>query len=267
MRHSKGTSRRETSGATSAIGNSEDRAMLSLIADLQKEQRLKSATDHMRLTSRRLQNVMHGNPEFPWSSAAGRRFADAPPKFIGTKALELSKAVNADYIQRFKEERSISEPSIRRLVKLDDDISMDMMTRSQTTLVEGMPPEMVKTAIDFDMSFVREPEPQHSIFSMSSETPTGSSPHGEVDVSMTNAPAESGYYRFDPEKFEQRMSRSKGAPLDELVHQWDSWLASNLHRLRSPELRGRVVDGRQRRPPPALADRPLSLRRSAGELQ
>jgi len=53
------------------------------------------------------------------------------PKFVGSGANELSKWLNAESINRHKEEMNREHPTLRMVMKVDDQIDMKQMTKSQ----------------------------------------------------------------------------------------------------------------------------------------
>mmetsp|Transcript_26424 Transcript_26424/g.55948 ORF Transcript_26424/g.55948 Transcript_26424/m.55948 type:complete len:233 (-) Transcript_26424:326-1024(-) len=56
---------------------------------------------------------------------------DGSMKFVGQGANELSKWMNAEHITRHKEEQNVHMPTLRQILKVDDDIGLGQMTKSQ----------------------------------------------------------------------------------------------------------------------------------------
>jgi len=54
-----------------------------------------------------------------------------PTKFVGQGANELSKWMNAESITRYKEETNLAVPTLRQIMKIDDVIGIQQMTKSQ----------------------------------------------------------------------------------------------------------------------------------------
>lgn len=61
------------------------------------------------------------------------------PKYVGQQANELSKWMNADHITRHKEESNLGVPTLRQVLKLDDEIGLGQMTKSQLCALPGDP--------------------------------------------------------------------------------------------------------------------------------
>lgn len=53
------------------------------------------------------------------------------PRFVGTKANELSKWLNAESMTRWAAEKNREYPTLRQVLRIDDHISMEQMTRNQ----------------------------------------------------------------------------------------------------------------------------------------
>merc|ERR1719181_1256098 len=64
---------------------------------------------------------------------------DHQPKYVGQQANELSKWMNADHITRHQEESNPNVPTLRQVLKLDDEIEMGQMTKSQLCALPGDP--------------------------------------------------------------------------------------------------------------------------------
>merc|ERR1719237_426048 len=62
-----------------------------------------------------------------------------PPQFVGSQANELSKWMNAESITRHQEEMNLEHPTLRRVLKVDDSIDMNQMTKSQLCSIPGDP--------------------------------------------------------------------------------------------------------------------------------
>merc|ERR550525_1409893 len=69
---------------------------------------------------------------------------DSQPKYVGQQANELSKYMNAESITRFKEEKDLAVPTLRQILKVDDDIAMRQMTKSQLAALPRDPTEARK---------------------------------------------------------------------------------------------------------------------------
>uniref|UniRef100_A0A7S4PX23 Uncharacterized protein n=1 Tax=Alexandrium monilatum TaxID=311494 RepID=A0A7S4PX23_9DINO len=66
---------------------------------------------------------------------------DSAPRYMGTQANELARWVNAESITRYKEEKNVAVPTLRQVLKTDDDISMKQMTKSQLAALPYDPTE------------------------------------------------------------------------------------------------------------------------------
>merc|ERR1740138_269471 len=65
--------------------------------------------------------------------------SDAQPKYVGQQANELSKWMNAESITRHTEETNLSVPTLRQVMKVDDEIGMKQMTKSQLCAMPSDP--------------------------------------------------------------------------------------------------------------------------------
>mmetsp|Transcript_68841 Transcript_68841/g.128484 ORF Transcript_68841/g.128484 Transcript_68841/m.128484 type:complete len:192 (-) Transcript_68841:51-626(-) len=61
------------------------------------------------------------------------------PKFVGANANELSKWTNAESITRYKEELNRGQPTLRQVLKVDDEIDMKQITKSQLCALDDDP--------------------------------------------------------------------------------------------------------------------------------
>eukprot|EP00416_Gambierdiscus_australes_P009352 CAMPEP_0171133352 /NCGR_PEP_ID=MMETSP0766_2-20121228/126137_1 /TAXON_ID=439317 /ORGANISM="Gambierdiscus australes, Strain CAWD 149" /LENGTH=179 /DNA_ID=CAMNT_0011596727 /DNA_START=51 /DNA_END=590 /DNA_ORIENTATION=+ len=69
---------------------------------------------------------------------------DTQPRYVGQQANELSKWMNAESITRYKEEKDLGVPTLRQVLKVDDDIAMRQMTKSQLAALPWDPLESKK---------------------------------------------------------------------------------------------------------------------------
>jgi hypothetical protein len=83
--------------------------------------------------------IRHFDPA--WTDVRGKKptrnaaFEASQPKYVGQQANELSKWMNADSITRHKEESNPTIPTLRQVLKLDDQIQLSQMTKSQLSSV------------------------------------------------------------------------------------------------------------------------------------
>lgn len=67
------------------------------------------------------------------------------PKYVGQQANELTKFANAETILRHREESKLEQPTLRQILKVDDSISLQQMTKSQLNALP-MDPTSVRNA-------------------------------------------------------------------------------------------------------------------------
>lgn len=88
-----------------------------------------------------------------WLSDSRRKskavvFDPEQPKYVGQSANELSKYLNAESISRRKEEQNLSVPTLRQVLRVDDNIDVKQMTKSQLAMCDD--PTDKKNKMRFD---------------------------------------------------------------------------------------------------------------------
>eukprot|EP00418_Pyrodinium_bahamense_P081748 CAMPEP_0179064604 /NCGR_PEP_ID=MMETSP0796-20121207/28032_1 /TAXON_ID=73915 /ORGANISM="Pyrodinium bahamense, Strain pbaha01" /LENGTH=181 /DNA_ID=CAMNT_0020761553 /DNA_START=95 /DNA_END=640 /DNA_ORIENTATION=+ len=116
------------------------------LGELHIRRRMTAAKERQRSGRQRLEDIMRQSREPGEANAISRLgnqwlgadrkpgkavTIDSQPKYVGQQANELSKWMNAESISRYKEEMNLGVPTLRQVLKVDDDIGMRQMTKSQ----------------------------------------------------------------------------------------------------------------------------------------
>mmetsp|Transcript_114923 Transcript_114923/g.245359 ORF Transcript_114923/g.245359 Transcript_114923/m.245359 type:complete len:173 (+) Transcript_114923:154-672(+) len=124
------------------------------LGELHIRRMMGKAKDKMRGHKNKLEDSMRASRELflAGESAAGTNWLgadegrrkskavfDGQPKYVGQQANELSKWMNAESITRHKEEMTLGVPTLRQILKVDDDIGMKQMTKSQLCALPSDP--------------------------------------------------------------------------------------------------------------------------------
>jgi hypothetical protein len=89
------------------------------------------STGFLAMSSTMSRNMNYVDNDFSGFIQKGPAKSRGEPKFIGAKANELSKWLNAESITRHREEMDCSSFTIRQVMKVDDTIDAKQMTKSQ----------------------------------------------------------------------------------------------------------------------------------------
>mmetsp|Transcript_28513 Transcript_28513/g.90887 ORF Transcript_28513/g.90887 Transcript_28513/m.90887 type:complete len:172 (-) Transcript_28513:76-591(-) len=129
------------------------------VGELYIRRRVASVKDRQRVSGKRLEDTMRQSRELGETSAISklgnqwlgldRRPAtavtlDSRPKYVGLQATELSRWMNAESITRHKEEKNLGMPTLRQVLKIDDEIAMRQMTKSQLAALPFDPTDSKK---------------------------------------------------------------------------------------------------------------------------